>query len=153
MDRSSPVRDLMSTDVVSFSADDNVESAMRIMVDKGLSAAPVVDGDGAVIGVLSDADLIVQESNLHFPTLLSVLGASIEIGHKRFEEDLQKALGSTVGEVMSDEPVICTDDDTVEQAATLMHDHDVAQLPVVRDGKLVGVISRTDVLRAILGSG
>jgi CBS domain-containing protein len=152
MDRSSPVRDLMSTDVVSFSADDNVESAMRVMVDKGLSAAPVVDSDGAVIGVLSDADLIVQESNLHFPTLLSVLGASIEIGHKRFEEDLQKALGSTVGEVMSDEPAVCTEDDTVEQAATLMHDHDVAQLPVVRDGKLVGVISRTDVLRAILRS-
>jgi CBS domain-containing protein len=152
MDRSSPVRDLMSTDVVSFSAADNVEGAMRTMVEKGLSAAPVVDPDGTVIGVLSDADLIVQESNLHFPTLLSVLGASIEIGHKRFEEDLQKALGSTVGEVMSDEPVTCTEDDTVEEAATLMHDRDVAQLPVVRDGRLVGVISRTDVLRAILGS-
>jgi CBS domain-containing protein len=152
MDRSSPVRDLMSTAVVSFSAEDNVEAAMRTLIDEGLSSAPVLDADGKVVGVLSDADLIVQESKLHFPTLLSVLGASIEIGHKRFEEDLQKALGSTVGEVMSDEPVVCAEDDTVEQAATLMHDHDVAQLPVVRDGKLVGVISRTDVLRAILGS-
>ena len=85
MDRSSPVRDLMSADMVTLSPSDNVESAMRLLVERGISAAPVVDSDGMVIGVLSDADLIVQESKLHFPTLLSILGASIEVGHKRFD--------------------------------------------------------------------
>jgi CBS domain-containing protein len=51
---------------------------------------------------------------------------------------------------MSTEPVVCKDDDTIERAATLMHEHDVSRLPVVRGGRLVGLISRNDVLRAIV---
>jgi CBS domain-containing protein len=153
MDRSSPVRDLMNTDALTFAPTDNVETAMRALLEKGVSAAPVVGPDGTVVGVLSDADLIVQESQLHFPTVLSILGASIELGHKRFDEDLQKALGATVAEVMSDDPVTVSEDDTVEDAATLMHDEDLASLPVLRDGKLAGVITRRDVLRAILAGG
>jgi len=152
MDRSSAVREVMSTDLVTLSPDDNVESAMRALVERGLSAAPVIDANREVVGVLSDADLIVQESKLHFPTLLSVLGASIELGHRRFDEELHKALGSTVAEVMESHPIVCDESDTVEQVATLMHDHDLALVPVVKAGKLVGVVTRTDVLRAILGS-
>jgi len=104
------------------------------------------------VGVLSDADLIVQETTLHFPTLITILGGTIEIGHKRFDEEVRRALGSTVADVMSDKPITCNDDDTVEHAATIMHDHDVAVVPVLHDGKLAGVIDRTAVLRAILGS-
>jgi CBS domain-containing protein len=125
---------------------------MRTMVDRNVDAAPVVDDDGNLVGMLSNSDLIVQESELHFPTVLSFLGATIEIGHKHFEEDLRKALGSKVSDVMSSKPITITEDDTVERAATLMHEKDVSRLPVARDGKLVGIVSRNDVLRAILAS-
>lgn len=150
MDRSAPVRDVMSTEVLTLAATDGVEDAMRRLLDSPLHAAPVVDDSGQLVGMLSDADLILQETRLQFPTLISILGASIEIKPRHFDEDLQKALGATVGEVMSTDVVTCTEDDTVEQAATLMHDHDVAQVPVVRGGRVVGVVSRKDVLRAIL---
>ena len=152
MDRSSPVRDVMQTNALTFGPADGVEESMRKLVDLGVRAAPVVDAEGNVVGVLSDADLIVQETQLHFPTLIAILGGTIELGHKRFEEDLTKALASTVGEVMTADPVTCREDDTIEHAATLLHDNDVAVLPVVRDRELVGVIDRTAVLRAILGS-
>jgi len=152
MDRNTPVRELMATDVLTFAPTDNVETSMRALVDAGVRAAPVIDADRNVVGVLSDADLIVQETKLHFPTLITILGGTIEIGHKRFDEEVRRALGSTVADVMSGKPITCSEDDTVEQAATIMHDHDVAVLPVLRDGKLVGVIDRTAVLRAILGS-
>ncbi|MGH9185811.1 MAG: CBS domain-containing protein [Acidimicrobiales bacterium] len=155
MSRNRPVREVMTTDVVTFTPDQSVHEAMASMVDRGVDAAPVVDGDGRVVGMLSTGDLIVQETQLHFPTVLSLLGASIELpsSQRHFERDLRRALGASVGEVMSDKPVTCAEDDTLERAATLMHDHEVSRLPVVRDGKLVGLVSRNDILRAILTEG
>lgn len=153
MDRTSPVSEVMEADPLTFAPSDNVEGAMRLLVERGVSAAPVVDEDGSLLGVLSDADLIVQESQLHFPTVLSFLGASIELGHKRFEEDLRRALGGTVAELMTRDPITVNATETVETAATLMHDEDLATLPVLRDGRVVGVITRRDVLRAVLSGG
>ena len=147
MDRDTPVREIMITDVLTIRPDDKVEDAMRLMVDRNVDAVPVVDGSGNLVGMLSNSDLIVQESELHFPTVLSFLAATIEIGHKHFEEDLRKALGSKVTDVMTPKPITITEDDTIERAATLMHEKDVSRLPVVKDGKLVGLVSRNDVLR------
>jgi len=152
MDRNSPVREIMTTDVLTFRPDDGVEQAMRTLLDKDVDAAPVVDGSGAVVGVLSNGDLIVQGAQVHFPTLITFLGATFEVGHKHFEEELRRALGSKVADVMTTEPVVCEADATIEHAATLMHEEDVSRLPVVADGKLVGVVSRRDVLRALLDS-
>src|SRR3954471_17830479 len=114
----------MTTEPITVRPDDGVESAMRVLVDHGIDAAPVVDADGMVVGMLSNSDLIVQESRLHFPTLLSFLGASIEIGHKRFDDDLAAALGSKVADVMTPDPVTCEETDTIEDVATLLHDHE-----------------------------
>jgi CBS domain-containing protein len=140
----------MQTEFLVLGPDDPVEEAMRALVDHDVEAAPVALADGTLIGVLSNTDLIVQESQLHFPTLLSFLGASIEIGHKRFADDLAKALGSKVSEVMTADPISCDETDSIEDVATLMHDKDVGHLPVVRAGRVVGMVSRNDVIRAIL---
>ncbi len=146
------LRDIMSTDVLTFGPDDSVRDAMQAMVDRDVDGVPVVDADGKVVGVLTNGDLIVRESRLHFPTLVSILGASFEIKPKDFDEDLDKALGSYVREVMSHPARTCRDDATVEEAATLMHEHDVARLPVVdADGRLVGLVSRGDIIRGMLG--
>ncbi len=93
MDRNSPVRDIMTTDVLTFGPDDGVEQAMRTLLDRNIDAAPVVDEDGKVVGVLSNGDLIVQESELHFPTVMTFLGGTIEFGHKHFEEELAACAG------------------------------------------------------------
>src|SRR4051794_20622265 len=106
---------------VTVAPDDGVETAMRALVEHDVDAAPVVDADANVVGLLSNSGLIVRESRLHFPTMLSFLGASIEIGHKRFEEDLTNALSSKVSDVMMDAPVTCEESDTIEDVATLMH--------------------------------
>jgi CBS domain-containing protein len=152
MDRNTPVREIMTADVITLRPGDKVEDAMRLMVDHNVDAAPVVDEHGQLVGMLSNSDLIVQESELHFPTVLSFLSATIEIGHKHFEDDLRKALGSKVSDVMSSKSVTISPDDTIERAATLMHEKDVSRVPVVSDGKLAGIVSRNDVLRAILAS-
>lgn len=146
------VRDVMTTEVLTFHPDDAVPDAMARLVDRGIDAGPVVDEDNRVVGMLSASDLIVRESKLHLPTVISLLGATLELpGEKRrFDEDLEKKLGASVSEVMDDEPVVCGPDDSFESAATLMHDHDVSRLPVIENGGLVGIIARADILRAVV---
>lgn len=153
MSRQSPVSEVMTADVLTFGPDDNVGDAMRTLVDRGIDGAPVIDADRRVVGILSTGDLIVQESRLHFPTVVSILGATIELprAQRTFEEDLRRALGATVGEVMHRDPVTIGADDTVEEAATLLHDHDISRLPVIGDDGLVGIVARVDILRAIIG--
>jgi CBS domain-containing protein len=151
--RDVPVRQLMASDVLSFTPEENVRDAMRALLRAGYDAGPVVDGDGRVVGMLSTGDLIVQESSLHLPAVISILGATIVLPgtQERFERDLEKSLGATVGEVMADDPVTCDADATVEDAATLMHDNDVSRLPVVgEEGRLVGLLARGDIVRAIV---
>ena len=153
MSRDTPVRDVMSTSVVTFGPDENISDAMSRLVDAGFEAGPVVNDEGMVVGVLSSGDLIMQETQLHLPTMISILGATLEwpSSKKKFDEDLEKTLGSTVGEVMSDKLVSIWADNTIEDAATLMHDHDVSCLPVVAaDGSLVGVVTRGVILRTMV---
>jgi CBS domain-containing protein len=152
MPRTTPVRQMMTTDVVTFSPETTVESAARVLSERRLGGAPVVDASGRVLGLLEDDDLIVQDARLHLPTVITVLGAYIELpsAQRHFEADLRKAVGATVADVMDRRAPLCSEDDTLEQVATLMHDRNVSRLPVVRDGKLVGIISRGDIVRALV---
>jgi CBS domain-containing protein len=152
MPRSTPVRSVMTTDVVTFAPDEPIGDATRRLLDRDVDGGPVVDADGKVIGMLTTDDLLVQETRLHYPTVVSLFGAYLELpsAHRQFEEDLRRAVGATVGEVMEDDRVVtCGPDDSLERAATLMHEHRVSRLPVVEGGRLVGIIGRTDIIRAI----
>ncbi|HTN80914.1 MAG TPA: CBS domain-containing protein [Acidimicrobiales bacterium] len=147
------VRDVMTTNVISFTRDEPVADAMKRLLDARVSGGPVIDGDSKVVGMLTDSDLIVQDAQLHAPTAIAILGVVVALpGSKReFEEDLHKQLGLTVGEVMGDEPVTIDADAPVEDAATVMHDKDVSRLAVIdAEGRLVGVIARGDILRYIV---
>lgn len=152
MPRNSPVSAVMTADVLTFGPGDNVADAMTTLVDRDITGAPVVESDGSVVGVVSTGDLIVAESRLHFPTVISLFGATLELpsSKRRFEEDLRRTLGSTVSDVMTRDPITIDANDTVEAAATLMHRHDIARLPVIDAGGLVGIVSRIDILREIL---
>lgn len=152
MPRATPVRDVMTTNVLTFRSDETVQEALERLVNRGVDGGPVIDGAGRVVGMLSSGDLLVQETKLHYPTVISLFGAYLELpsSHRQFEEDLRRAVAATVGDVMEPEPVTCPADATLEDAATLLHDHDVSRLPVVEDEQLVGILARGDVLRAIM---
>ncbi|MCU0270111.1 MAG: CBS domain-containing protein [Acidimicrobiales bacterium] len=152
MPRDLPVREVMTTGVLSFTPDQNVRDAMALLLERNVDAGPVVDADGAVVGMLSTGDLILQEAELHYPTVIAFLGATLESPKekRRFDEELAKALGATVAEVMTRDVVSIGPDETVERAATLMHDEDASRLPVVDGDRLVGIIARGDIVRMIL---
>jgi CBS domain-containing protein len=155
--RDLPVRDVMTTDVVTFTPDENVNDAMRVLVDREIDSGPVVDEAGHVVGMLSTGDLVVEEARVHYPTIVNFLGVNVTLPfeHQKLDESVSKALGASVGEVMTAKPLTVGPDATVEDAATLLHDHGISRLPVVdADEQLVGIIARGDILRAIVaGTG
>jgi CBS domain-containing protein len=153
MPRTTLVHEVMTTDVVTFTPEEPVQEATRRLVERGVDGGPVVDEHGHLVGMLTSGDLLVQETKLHYPTVISLFGAYLELpsSHRKFEEDLRRAVGATVGDVMHPDPLACADDDTLERAATLMHEHDVSRLPVTANGHLVGIIARGDILRAVMG--
>jgi CBS domain-containing protein len=153
--RDTSVREVMTTDVLSFKLEDKVQAAAEAMSKRSIGGAPVVDAEGKVAGMLNDDDLIVSDVRLHMPTVISVLGAYLELPSSahRFDEEVRKAVGSTVGEVMTKNPETCTEDATVEEVATVLHEHNLSRLPVVRDGKLVGIVARGDIRKEIVKKG
>ena len=121
-----------------------IDEAARALSERGIGGAPVVDDDGAVVGLLEDDDLIVQDSPPPLPD--GDLGArrlpraALSLAH--FEADLRKAVGATVADVMDADPPTCGPDDTLEQVATVMHERNLSRLPVVDDdGALVGIVA------------
>jgi CBS domain-containing protein len=149
MPATTPVQAVMSSSVVTLRPDRSVEEAADVLAAKKIGAAPVVDADGKLVGLLRDEDLIVSEANLHVPTAISFLGADIVLPSSlhRFEHELKKAAGATVADVMTTEFETVKPDDNLEDVATLMHDRDVTHVPVVDDGKLAGIVARGDLVR------
>ncbi len=133
------VRDIMSTQVVAVKRGATCkEMAARLRQDR-ISAFPVIDDDGKVIGVVSEADMLAKKvlNGDHLGTLTAML-------HRRERE---KADGLTADDLMTHPAVTVGPGDSVEHAARLMYTLQVKRLPVVNpDGRLVGIISRTDVL-------
>src|SRR4051795_10694992 len=136
MPGATPVRSVMTTDVLTFTPDEPIRDATLRLLDRDIDGGPVVDADGRVVGMLTTDDLLVQETRLHYPTVVSLFGAYLELpsSHRHFEEELRRAVGATVADVMERDVVTCTADDTLERAATLMHEHKVSRVPVTDEG-------------------
>lgn len=149
MPASTPVSELMTRDVVTLRPDQSVEDAADVLAEKQIGAAPVVDADGKLVGLLRDEDLIVSEARLHVPTAITFLNADIVLPSSlhRFEHELKKAAGATVADVMSGDFVTVKPDDDLEDLAAMMHDRDITHVPVVDDGKLAGIVARGDLVR------
>lgn len=132
------VRDVMSTHPISVRKATPVkEVAARLRADR-VSAFPVLDDDGTVVGVVSEGDLLVKEALDGTPGWFAGL-----VHHK----EARKATGVTAGDLMTSPAVTVGADDTVEHAARLMYLHGLKRLPVVdAAGQLAGIVSRTDVL-------
>jgi CBS domain-containing protein len=144
------VGEIMQTDVITVGPDTTVRELASILADKKISGVPVVDDEYEVVGMVSEADIIVQDAELHFPYYVPLLDSVIYLqSFNKFEDRLRKMFGSKVKEIMSTEVMTIAPDASVRDAATLMADREINRLPVVAEGKLVGIVTRHDIVRAI----
>jgi len=144
-------KDIMTPDPITVTLDLAVEKLAAIFWENKISGAPVVDDREQLLGVVTESDLIDQAKRFHIPTVISILDAFIVLERpKQLEEEIRKMTGATVGDIFSRDVVSVTEDTTVESIATLMAEKKIHTLPVVRSGRVVGVIGKADVIRTLI---
>lgn len=143
------VRDIMRQDVITVRPETPLKEVARLLVDHRISGLPVVDAEGHVLGVVSEGDLIVKErgSETERPRLLGAL-----LGGDRLRAELAKVEARTAGDAMTSPPITIEPGAPVRAAAALMVERQVNRLPVVEDGRLVGIVTRADVVRTFVRS-
>lgn len=145
------VAELMSHPVITVEPTTPVARVARTMLEHHLQSLPVCEASGRLVGIVTETDLVVQNANVHFPTFLQILGGEFFVSHVHgFEEELRRALGTIAADTMSPKVYTVRPDDDVGVAATLMVDHQINAIPVLDGEQLVGIISRSDVLRHVL---
>lgn len=143
------VSKIMTKNVVAVEADTPVKEVAKKLIEHDITGMPVVKGD-EVIGIITEADLIMQKAKLHIPMYIQLLDSFLYLEDtKEVEEDLHKILGMTAEEVMTKDVFTIEEDDTVENLATLIEEKHINPIPVVKNNKLVGVVSRADIVKLL----
>ena len=138
------VRDVMTADVVSVGPNASLKEVAELLVDRGISGVPVVDEDQRVLGVLSESDIIVKEvTRTHAGDLLAQLAGREGVDERRRD-------ATTAYEAMTEPPLTIEPHRPVGDAARVMLDAGVNRLPVVAGGRLEGIVTRADLVRAFV---
>ena len=147
------VADIMERDPVTVRPEDSVETLLRTLREHELPGVPVVNGGGRCVGIVTESDLILrdEEEDLRLPLHIDLFGGTIFLGPvKKFEERFKKAIAATVEDMMTADPATVSPDTDLHEAARLIAEHRHNRLPVVEHGRLVGVVTRLDVLEALV---
>ena len=148
------VGEIMDPDPRTVAPDTDVQSVIRILREQELPGVPVVNDGGRCVGMITEADLVLpdEEGDLHLPHYVNIFGGTIFLEPlQHFEERLRKAFASKAADMMSEDPVTVSPDTSVDEAARIIHETVHNRLPVVEHGRLVGVVTRVDVLGALVG--
>ncbi|MDR7414972.1 MAG: CBS domain-containing protein [Armatimonadota bacterium] len=138
-------RDVMTTPVYTVGPETPVPEVARLLVERHISGAPVVDETGRLVGIVTEADLLPKEAGPAGLPLTALLGPEAP---PEVREHLRRYRGRVVREVMTREVVTATEDTPVQQLAALMLRKRVNRIPIVRGERVVGIVTRNDVLRA-----
>ncbi|HET6477246.1 MAG TPA: CBS domain-containing protein [Thermoleophilia bacterium] len=147
------VRDIMTTPVVTVTPDMTVKDLVALFRDQRIGGAPVVDEEGALLGMVTEGDLMAMDADIQMPHYFELFDSIIYLGsQKKFKEQLEKAAAANVEQLMTDADKVKTvaPDDPARVAATLMSRHGFDRVPVVEGELVVGIVTRHDIMK-ILG--
>ena len=140
----------MTKNVISVSPEMEIVQAAKILLEKGINGVPVVH-KGELVGILCQSDLIAQQKSIPIPSLFTLLDGYIPLTFlNRMDREVEKIAATKVDNAMTPDPVTVNSDTGIEKVAALMVEKNYHTLPVVDDGKLVGIVGKEDVLRTLL---
>ena len=143
-------KDIMTKEVICVPPELPVGELAALLLRHKIGGAPVVDGEGKLLGVVTESDLIDQGKNVHIPTAVAILDSFVFLESPgRMEQEIRKMAGRTAGEICAHKPVTVDEGAQLADIATIMSERKVHTLPVLSSGRLVGVIGKTDLVRAI----
>ena len=144
-------KDIMTKDVITVKPDTTIEELARTLMKNQISGAPVVDDKGKLVGIVTENDLISKNSRLHIPTILRLFDAYIPLGTSKMETDIKRMTANTVADICSKEVITIDSETSLEYIATLITERKIHLLPVLTEGKLVGIIGKKDLIKGFSG--
>ncbi len=146
-------REIMAREFPRVPPEMPVDELARVLAGKEVSGAVVLDQAGNLLGVVTEGDLISREQNLHLPTLVNLFGSMVYLessGH--LKDEIRRLASRRVEDIFTRDPVTVGPEATLADLASVMADHGVHFLPVMEGGKLQGVVSRREIIRALASS-
>jgi CBS domain-containing protein len=145
-------RDIMTTEVLTVTPETSISEMAKILENRKIGGVPVVGKGGRLVGVITQSDLVDRARDLELPPAINILDFHFYLQiPSHLMARVEKMLGTTVGDCMSKEPVTVAPDTPVARIAGLMAKQKVHTLPVLDGGKLVGIIGKMDLVRAMAG--
>ena len=147
------VKDIMTTKLITVSPETEILQAAKILLEKRINGIPVVDEAGRLVGILCQSDLIAQQKRLPIPSFFTFMDGLFSISSaKQIEKQVQKIAAITVAQAMTPDPVSVEPDMGIEAVAGLMVDSGLHTIPVLHEGKLVGIVGKEDILKTLIGN-
>lgn len=144
-------QDVMTTGVISIKADNTVAEVIKILAENKISGVPVVNDAEQVIGIISEGDLVLRDSDLRPMHYFSFLNDVLEKESNIDFEQAKMLLRSKVSALMVKDVITAKAKDSIEKVANLMANKKVNRIPIVDDdNKLVGIIARSDLIKTYL---
>ena len=146
------VREIMTSPAITVSPTTGIREVAHTMREHVISGVPVVDDGGALLGLITEMELIARSAPVHEPHYLAVLSALIPVSlddYRRYKEQLRQALAINAADLMRDEVETISPDAPIDEALETMLNPEVTMLPVVEGNRLIGVVTRTDLVRLI----
>ncbi|MGI6469669.1 MAG: CBS domain-containing protein [Syntrophomonadaceae bacterium] len=144
-------RDIMTREVYVARPDDEVDRIARLMLDNKISGVPVVDEKEHVVGIITEKDLIIRARELRVPFYVTLFDSIIFLENPiRFNNEVKKYIATKVKDAMTAKVITVEEDTPVSQVVKLMQEKKINRVPVVRNHKLVGIITRNDILKVLV---
>ncbi|MBN1382705.1 MAG: CBS domain-containing protein [Deltaproteobacteria bacterium] len=144
-------KDIMTEAVITVHPETGIVEAAKLILENHFNGLPVVDEHNRLVGIITQDDLITQQKEIPLPSFFILLDAAIPLkSDKKIEKELQKITAISVKEAMTHNPKTVGPETSLEDIATLMVKNNIHTLPVLDQGKLVGVIGKEDVLQTLM---
>ncbi len=142
------IKDIMTKEVITVNVNDTVEQCAKLLSKHDLSGLPVLDDQGNVVGIVTEGDIIRRASRIEGIPVLEVLGGIFYLeSPKHFMDKLKKSMGTIASMIMTEDVITVGPDEKIEDAATLLVKEKIKRLPVVdKEGKLIGIVARRDIM-------
>ncbi len=147
-------KDFMTEKVITVRPETGIVQAAKLMLKHHFNGLPVVDENNRLVGIICQDDLIAQQREIPLPSFFILLDSVIPLSsHKNIEKEVKKMAAITVTEAMTPDPITIDPETSLENIATLMVKNNIHTLPVLDQGKLVGIIGKEDILRTLMPGG
>jgi CBS domain-containing protein len=145
------VKEIMTKDVVSVNRNSTIDEIAQTLIDNNVSGLPVLSDGGYLVGVVTEGDLLRREMSPRLPEFINILGAVIYYhGVERYNEDFKKILAQTASDIMTEDLITVKEETDISEVARLMLNNNIKQIPVVDGSKLIGIVSRADIVKLLL---